>query len=676
MDKRDILIRLLGEETVARMADRAGDGLDRFGKSLDATEKDAHDLDRQIADVDESLKRLAVAFARTSDAADRVDISKAMRRQQAELRKLTKAKDLLPDFNEGREQGVRYGARFSEGLAQGLARAGGPLSAALSAVFGELPPPAQAAIGAGVVGAVASVGPLIGGAVAGAIVGGIGAGGVVGGIAIAARHQEVQASAKRTGQVFAETMQRAGVSFVPATLDALGMVREGIGDMEGDLERAFSSASRYAAPLTEDFLAGGERAIQGFAYAVERAGPAVDALGEIGRRTGDLLADTFEGLADNSAAGGSALLRLWGIFEFGIRSIAGTIEGLTVAYGWMEKFAAFVTGDVSKLAELVAAQEAAKASGDGLSTGLQELMAGFQGTGDKAAGATTQVRSLQQILDDFANATLDARSANRDFQASIDDATAAVKRNGRTLDSGTEKGRANQAALDGIAQAALRNRDAVLASTGSQEKANAAAARGRSAFIRTAEAMGMSRSAAIRLADKLFAIPNISRTVTVQTKSAEAAIRRVQQGLGRVNSKDIRIGVYYKSNGDLKLPGGTQLKGLSGGGPVTGPGAKGVDSQLRVLAPGEHVLTAAEVDAAGGHAGVERLRSVLRGGRGAAGVASGVLSSPAVGAAATQQQVIYITVNVPAVANPAEVGREVVESIRAYERRSGAGWRS
>ena len=89
-DKRDILIRLLGEETVSRMAGKAGDGLDKLGDSLDATEKDAKDLDRQIAEVEGSLKALAVAFTRTQDEVDRVDLTKAIRRQQAELRKLTK----------------------------------------------------------------------------------------------------------------------------------------------------------------------------------------------------------------------------------------------------------------------------------------------------------------------------------------------------------------------------------------------------------------------------------------------------------------------------------------------------------------------------------------------------------------------------------------------------------
>ncbi|HEY9418158.1 MAG TPA: hypothetical protein VIQ30_25645, partial [Pseudonocardia sp.] len=112
-DKRDILIRLLGEETVAKMADRAGDGLDRFGKSLDATERDAKDLDRQIGDVEDNLRTLAVAFARTGDAADRIDLTKAMRKQQTELSRLTKNRKLLPDFDN--DEAVKFGGRLAAG---------------------------------------------------------------------------------------------------------------------------------------------------------------------------------------------------------------------------------------------------------------------------------------------------------------------------------------------------------------------------------------------------------------------------------------------------------------------------------------------------------------------------------------------------------------------------------
>jgi hypothetical protein len=51
----------------------------------------------------------------------------------------------------------------------------------------------------------------------------------------------------------------------------------------------------------------------------------------------------------------------------------------------------------------------------------------------------------------------------------------------------------------------------------------------------------------------------------------------------------------------------------AGGGAIDGPGPKGVDSVRAILAPGEHVLTAPEVDRMGGQAAVSAFRSDLMG---------------------------------------------------------------
>lgn len=52
----------------------------------------------------------------------------------------------------------------------------------------------------------------------------------------------------------------------------------------------------------------------------------------------------------------------------------------------------------------------------------------------------------------------------------------------------------------------------------------------------------------------------------------------------------------------------------AGGGPISGPGAKGKDSQLIMAAPGEHMLTAEEVDMLGGQGGAYALRAAIRAG--------------------------------------------------------------
>ncbi|MET7949214.1 hypothetical protein [Micromonospora sp. NPDC005324] len=642
MDKREILVSLLGEETVSKMADRAGGGLDRFGRSLDATEKDAQDLDRQIADVEGSLKHLAVAFARTSDEADRIDISKGIRKQQAELRKLVKSKDLLPDFAAaGAENAEGFGASFVARIGPLLAKA--PMGAA------------GGAIGAGV--AAVAV-PMIGAAVAGAVLGGVGVGGVVGGVSLAAKDARVQAASKQLGQTVMGDLEDSASKFIGPTIRSIGVIEDAWSDVADDVDGVFEAAARYVEPLAQG-VAGLVREIgPGLREAAEAAGPVVRELAEGLPRIGDAISDALSDISGGADEGASAVRGLLMGLESGIRTVGTFVGGLAQVYGafvkagqggahfaegiagWLPIVGDKITDNRERMDELAGALEgggeSGKEAGDGIFGGLMKAAEG-------ADTATTEIKSLREAIDEFAGQALDARAATRDFEEAVDAASESVKRNGRTLDEGTAKGRANQAALDAIASSAIRQSQATLTATGSQEQATAVTERGRAAFLRAAGAMGMQAGKARELANKLFGIPNVKREVSIKDKQARDAIRAVQQGLGKIKSKNITIGVYYKTNGDLKLPGGTSLKGAASGGPVIGIGPKGVDSEPYLLAPGEHILTAAEVDAAGGHAGVERIRALLRGkttgGPAPTSAAGGRSSSPAGGGGAPVLQI-------------------------------------
>lgn len=94
-------------------------------------------------------------------------------------------------------------------------------------------------------------------------------------------------------------------------------------------------------------------------------------------------------------------------------------------------------------------------------------------------------------------------------------------------------------------------------------------------------------------------------------------IRKVINALPGVDDVE-KMGLLGKPNakGPLNSNGG-HTPGFALGGAVRGFGRKGKDSINAMLAPGEHVWTAKEVDAAGGQSRVEALRkAVLRGGLG------------------------------------------------------------
>ena len=127
--------------------------------------------------------------------------------------------------------------------------------------------------------------------------------------------------------------------------------------------------------------------------------------------------------------------------------------------------------------------------------------------GKNAADAAKSLDDLSQSFSDLGAQLLGQRGSARDFQAAIDDATAAVKANGETLAISTEKGRANQAALDEIASATAVWASASVDAGASQEKVTSIMESGRAAFLKAAGDMGMGADEAARLADKLGLIP-------------------------------------------------------------------------------------------------------------------------------------------------------------------------
>ncbi|KLO31581.1 hypothetical protein ABW16_01730 [Mycolicibacter heraklionensis] len=71
---------------------------------------------------------------------------------------------------------------------------------------------------------------------------------------------------------------------------------------------------------------------------------------------------------------------------------------------------------------------------------------------------------------------------------------------------------------------------------------------------------------------------------------------------------------HMAADGFGKVEHFLHIPGHAGGGPIRGDGPDGVDSELSLLAPGEHVWTADEVSAVGGQNAMLRLRAAARAG--------------------------------------------------------------
>ncbi|HEY9416157.1 MAG TPA: hypothetical protein VIQ30_15455, partial [Pseudonocardia sp.] len=165
---------------------------------------------------------------------------------------------------------------------------------------------------------------------------------------------------------------------------------------------------------------------------------------------------------------------------------------------------------------------------------------------------------------------------------------------------------------------------------------------GRKKFLEAAAAMKVEKGEAIALANKLFGIPKEVDTHADfhPDNKGVAAWKRTLSGIPR----EIFIKAEFRliNRGDVAMA--LRLGRLSKGGPVEGAGPKGVDSQPYLLAPGEHVLTADEVDAAGGHAGVEKLRAALRGEKAGAVVGAPMAAPSGGGSGGTQRVEVVLRV--------------------------------
>jgi len=273
--------------------------------------------------------------------------------------------------------------------------------------------------------------------------------------------------------------------------------------------------------------------------------------------------------------------------------------------------------------------------------------------------------ALKDLVDqqrEAAGVVLSLRDAQRNLEQSIADASQALTDNGATLDITTEKGRANQAALDDVASAGWDVIASMRENGSTQEELQAQMQTTRDRFLSVATQMGMSADEANRLADELGLIPStVDVQVAVDTASAQRdADAFITRNNGRVISFQGRVTEV--------LPGQAGAnRAMATGGAVVGPGNGTSDSIPAWLSNGEWVIKASSV-AKYGHAFMSSLNAGtlprFAGGGQVHRYATAPSAAPVMVSAPTARGGQSITVGQIVTADPREAMREMAATLR------------
>lgn len=638
MADRQFTFDFLARDGVTSVVRKVGDAVDDLGDEMRGTGAEAQKLDREIDDVKRSLAELAVAFAATDDAAARVDLTRAMRAQQAELRKLTTAKSLLPDVDQvggdAEVVGVSIGKRIAAGIRTAM-------------------PSAAGAIATGI--AVAS--PLIGASIAGAVVGAAGAGGVIGGVIVASRDARVQAAAVGLGEFIGKELEKAAAPFVPAVLSVIGKAKAAFVSMNADIRGIFADSSKLLGPFADGLIGMVQRMLPGIRAAIADAGPVFDVLAKELPELGQSIGNFFREMGEHAQQGAMALKVIFDILETGV-TVVGKVAGffgdlfqglVTGALGvvealiWLHDAWSELWGDDSKSQPL----ENMRRKLTELRDGMEQTGAGFRTAGDEATfvgtkmdAARAKADGLKQSMDALTNANLSYFDAQTAAARAADQAADAIKKNGRATDENTQKGNANRQSLSSVAHAFNQVQGAAEASGQSSEAVNGIYERNRQKLIQLAQAAGYTAGEAAELANKILAIPSNRTTTFTAVDNASWVASRVNSAIAAVK-RSVMISIQA---------------GLAGAKADGGPVSKGKaylvgEKRPEVFVPDRDGVIIPSIEQA-------------RGGGWTGGGGAVTATAPA-------PTYVQVTVNVPPTANIAEVGRYTAEALDAYYRNGG-----
>ncbi|MEU7904106.1 hypothetical protein [Actinoplanes sp. NPDC049118] len=513
-DDRKINLDLFARDNTKSGTDSAARNLDKYGKAADESAKRVEKLNRESDLLEREMESLARAFADTEDAAERADLSKGIRALEADLRKISKSKGILEGIipeepDEDTSKG--FGRKLISNIGAGITDAG--MSVATKA---------GASVGPVVGGAIAAAAaPLIASSLAGAIIGGAGIGGVVGGLMVARKDPRVAGEIKALSDGLKDRLTSAADGFVQPAIEGVGIIRKALDTI--NVEEIFADSKEYVVPLAEGVGTALEGLGDGLEDLVANAGPVIDSIADGIGKIGTEVGEGLSSLADNAESAADGLDTVFTSLGHLTDISFGTINGLMELNEQLQGTTLEAGAGLKAVNQLLS---------DGSGTlghykvGTDAAADGIGKVGEAATAAKDPLDTFIQQLHDSVEAGQSLYDSETDVAEALDKAREAAEKNGKTTDANTEKGRANREALSTLATQLRDNYTKYVELNGASGQANVVAEQNRQAFIRTATQFGKTKAEAEKLADEILGIPKTAGTRAVwEDTKAEKEMR-------------------------------------------------------------------------------------------------------------------------------------------------------
>lgn len=578
-EKRELQLQIDADSNADKAFDDLADSVDSSTKKLEKANVGLKKIDRQIADTTKTIGELREEVRRTGD----VELFKDIDKQTAKLRQLTKRQKFL---------GPQDGEESAEGFFAGFRARLGPLVAG-------------APVSGPIIAAAAGAAPAIASVIAGGVTLGIASGAVGAGIMIAAKDPQVAGAAKAVGAQIGDALgEDIGAAFRPEVRAALSYAQTEFRSLRPDLRALGRDASQLVKPFTVGVVGGAKILVGSLRQAVADSEPLAELMGEHIPAMATVLGGVIEDLASASESSADTLDSVLTFMEGSLAVTGEILKGLALfqqVFGGMGQ----VFGDIMGDGESEETSKWADGLGD-LAGKIEEAGGAARKTKGEVRGLAEQIAAMDEVMRNVHDANISAAQSNIQYRDSLNQAKEAA-------DSKKKVSQEEESALLDLASATNTNTAAMQRAGASTAELTERSVSARKSFVDAAMAMGFSETKANELADAYLDVPGEIKTkANLNKQQAERDLGSLNRSIDNA-TRARTVVVKFKQIGGLGAIG--QI-GMSEGGAVEGPGPRGIDSLVRVLAPGEHVISEPEVRAAGGHREIERVRKALRGGRG------------------------------------------------------------